>query len=417
MQLRSYQQEIAAKAVQILKEFGLVCLAMEVRTGKTFTALSAADSYGAKNVLFVTKLKAISSIQSDFDALKPDFNMLVVNFESLHKVTFQYDFFIIDECHKISAFPKANKVQQQLKALIQDKPVILMSGTFTPESFSQYYHILSVSKNSPFKAYGNFYKWAKDFVTLKHKFMYGRQINDYSEAKEVGIRKQTDHLFISYTQKQSGFEQEVTERIFEVAMKPITYRIANLLKVDRIVKGETGEIVADTEVKLLNKLHQVYSGTVKLENGKAIILDDTKARFIFNNWFDRCKKLAIFYKFIEEGNLLRDTFPCHTDNAEDFNSDCTGEMVYIGQIQSSREGVNLSTADYLIMYNIDYSAVSFWQARARMQSKDRVKPALVFWLFATGSIERRIYDAVTKKKNFTLSHFKNYAGIRKQVTV
>ncbi len=67
---------------------------------------------------------------------------------------------------------------------------------------------------------------------------------------------------------------------------------------------------------------------------------------------------------------------------------------FLSQIQSGREGINLSTADALIMLNIDFSAVSYWQARARMQNKDREDASKVCWLFADGGIEEKIYKAV-----------------------
>jgi hypothetical protein len=58
------------------------------------------------------------------------------------------------------------------------------------------------------------------------------------------------------------------------------------------------------------------------------------------------------------------------------------------------------------MYNIDFSAVSYWQARARLQAKDRVNDAKVYWIMADGGIEQKIFEAVNAKKDFTLSHFK-----------
>ncbi len=83
-----------------------------------------------------------------------------------------------------------------------------------------------------------------------------------------------------------------------------------------------------------------------------------------------------------------------------------------GQIEHiMREGINLSTADALIMLNIDFSAVSYWQARARMQNKDREEASKVYWLFAEGGIEEKIYKAVKDKKDYTLSYFKNDYGI------
>ena len=73
MNLRNYQINIIKKACEILKVNGFVYLAMEVRTGKTLTSLGIADKLKLKNVLFVTKKKAISSIESDAKKLNADF--------------------------------------------------------------------------------------------------------------------------------------------------------------------------------------------------------------------------------------------------------------------------------------------------------------------------------------------------------
>jgi superfamily II DNA or RNA helicase len=62
MILRDYQVELSNKATQILKDYGLVYLAMQVRTGKTLTAFATAHKFGAKKVLIVTKKKAIDDI-------------------------------------------------------------------------------------------------------------------------------------------------------------------------------------------------------------------------------------------------------------------------------------------------------------------------------------------------------------------
>jgi hypothetical protein len=58
-----------------------------------------------------------------------------------------------------------------------------------------------------------------------------------------------------------------------------------------------------------------------------------------------------------------------------------------------------------VYYNIDFSATSYWQSRDRMTTKDRLKND-VYWIFAKGGIEAEIYKAVTKKKDYTLNHFK-----------
>ena len=58
--LRPYQEEASSQGLEILKKEKILILNFEVRTGKTHISLDIAKHY--KNVLFVTKLKAISSI-------------------------------------------------------------------------------------------------------------------------------------------------------------------------------------------------------------------------------------------------------------------------------------------------------------------------------------------------------------------
>jgi intein/homing endonuclease len=75
---------------------------MQVRTGKTLTSLEVAKLYGAQNVLFLTKKKAISSIEKDYADFGYSFQLTVVNDESMHKLDnpYQYDLVVHDEHHR-----------------------------------------------------------------------------------------------------------------------------------------------------------------------------------------------------------------------------------------------------------------------------------------------------------------------------
>ena len=114
LKLRDYQIGIAEMAVETLKKFHIVYLSMEVRTGKTLTALETARLKGCVNVLFVTKKKAIKSIQNDYKLLCPGYELTVINYESLHNVTGNFDLIICDEAHTIGAFPKPALRTKQL---------------------------------------------------------------------------------------------------------------------------------------------------------------------------------------------------------------------------------------------------------------------------------------------------------------
>lgn len=401
IELRDYQEEISTKAANLLASKGIAYLAMEVRTGKTITAKATAFKFGAEKILFVTKKKAIADIEAQLDSTF----FIVVNYEQLHNVGRGYDLVIIDEAHSLGAFPVPSVRVKELKRICAGLPIIYLSGTPTPESYSQIFHQLSVSSFSPFSEYKNFYQWAKDFVQLRKKYVFNKAINDYSDANEKLIKDYTGHLFFTYTQQEAGFMQLVQENILHVKMEESTYKFANRMRIDKIVTNKEGKtVLGDTAVKLMNKLHQIYSGSVIVDEpereGK--VFDYTKAEFI--KQYFQGKKIAIFYKFVSEAYALRWVFGSVYDDPQAFNEAETG--VFISQIVSGREGINLSTADALVFYNIDFSATSYWQSRARIQTKNRTKDAQIYWIFAEGGIEDKIYKAVMDKKDYTLSHFK-----------
>ena len=79
MKFREYQTEIISKGKKVIRQHGFVYLAMEVRTGKTLTSLGIANELGVLKVLFITKKKAMSSIQKDYDLLNPTFQLQIIN--------------------------------------------------------------------------------------------------------------------------------------------------------------------------------------------------------------------------------------------------------------------------------------------------------------------------------------------------
>jgi hypothetical protein len=405
MQLRDYQVDIAEQAINILKEFKLVYLAMQVRTGKTITSLHIASLYGAKKVLFVTKKKAISSIQDDFNNSNLDYIFIVTNYESLQNYHADYDLIIIDEAHALGQYPQPSMRTQNLKKICEGKPIVYLSGTPSPETYAQFYHQFWVSSFGPFKEYKNFYAWHKDYGIPKTKFLYNMQVPDYTHVKQERIQSDIQHLMLTYTQEEAGFESLVQETILYVKMSDKVKWAVDKIKKDKLFKTKDGQVVlADTAVKEMQKIHQICSGSVKTEDGNAIMFDDTKATFIKDRF--KRQKIAIFYKYIAEGMQLRYTFAGRIIEDPMAFNEADGDAVFISQIQSGREGINLSSAEALVMYNIDFSAVSYWQSRARMQTKDRTAPSKVYWIFTTGGIEDKIFNLVQNKKDFTLSHFK-----------
>ena len=402
MKYRDYQIEIIKKATAVVFKSKFVYLSMQVRTGKTLTAMGVANNLNIGRMLFVTKKKAMSSIQEDYNKLNPNYDIVIINYESLHKIQGKFDLIVLDEAHSMGAYPKPSKRAKQVKDIILiNRPyVILMSGTPTPESFSQMYHQVYSCPNNPFKHHANFYKFAREYVNVFQKRIGAMPHNDYTQGKETILDEMKPYM-ISYTQKEAGFKVETIEKVLKVKMDFTTYQLIKKLKKDLVIKGKTGEVIlADTGVKLMSKVHQMFSGTVKFESGNSLVLDTSKAQFIATQF--KNKKLGIFYKFKAEYDALKSVLgDTLTTQLEEFKT--TDKSIAL-QIVSGREGISLKEADYLVYYNIDFSALSYWQSRDRMTTKDSRKN-YVYWIFADKGIEDKIYKTVSKKKDYTLRHF------------
>ena len=398
---RDYQITLIEKGVEQLYIKGWCYLSMEVRTGKTFTSLGIADKSRCNRVLFITKKKAIESVENDIKTLDSDIiNVDVINYESLHKIedTTIYDCYIIDEAHRLGGFPKPSKTVKQLIDIIriQDK-VIFLSGTPTPESNSQIFHQMKILGNkSPFKD-TSFYKWAGRWCTIKEKYFgHGYPVKDYSHCNF----KISDLDFISYSQNQAGFKNVIIEHFVKLKMKPITKTIIETLKKDKVFIGTNNFILADTSVKEMQKIHQLSSGTCILDDPReSITIDTTKVEYIKNAF--KNKKIAIFYKFKQELEMLKEHLDI-TENLEEFNNNDKSIAL---QFVSGREGIKLDKAECIVAINIDFSATTYFQFRDRMTTIDRMYSD-VFYIVSDCGIEMQVYKAVSKKKNYTLQYYK-----------
>ena len=402
MELREYQRTIVERAKAILSAKRFVYLAMEVRTGKTLTSLSIAEEMGVERVLFLTKKKALGSITDDANKLCPSYEFWAINYESMHKLPkLNWDLIILDEAHTLGAFPKPSKRAKAVRDLIRNRYVILLSGTPTPESYSQMYHQVYGITGNPFSRYKNFYRFSDDYVDVRERIINGLSMKFYDKGLP-SILTAMKPFMISFSQKEAGFKSQLNEHVLTVPMERRTYKLCAELRKHRVIDGKDEVVLADTPVKLMQKLHQMYSGTVKFESGKAMVFDHTKAQFIYDRF---CRdKIAIFYKFKAELEALQNVYGYEltTDLKEFYEGDKSIAL----QIVSGREGISLRQAKCLVYYNIDFSATSYWQSRDRMTTKERAE-SNIYWVFSERGIEKKIYKAVSGKKDYTLSHFRS----------
>lgn len=406
IKLHKYQQRKVKEATQKLERHRCVYVAGEVRTGKTLVALHTAAYHlpEGSQVLFITRKKAMASIKQDLkdSGLKKYFDVLIVSMDSLHKVAGKPDLVILDESHMFGTFPKPSARAKTYRQKFSGVPVIMLSGTPSPESYAQLFHQFWCTGHGPWKKYKNFYHWAARYVEREKVYIgLARPLNDWSQIKdEKKFLKEFDAYKVSITQKEdANFKGEVVEKVFHIPAPPKIHQVIADLRKEKIAHGKM--LIAHSSAQLYQYYHQICSGTIIDLDGTKRIISKYKARWIEENY--KGAKIAIFYLYQAEGHMLRKMFPQHTDVPEKFNK-ASDDCVFICQVTSGSMGVNISTADFILFFNISHSATQYWQARARSLTREGGNK-YVHWLFSDTGIEDDIYETVQGKKNYTVQHF------------
>jgi hypothetical protein len=231
----------------------------------------------------------------------------------------------------------------------------------------------------------------------------GQLVNDYSKAKGEEILRKIEPFTVRMTQQQAGFKAVIEEQVHLVKMKRRTYRLAQRVMRDGVIgRPDCRSVVADTGAKVMSKLRQIWSGSVITEAHGAVIFDQSKAEYIKRTFKG---KTAILYTFQAEGIMLRRLYgAAATDSPEVFNANT--DAVFIGQVLASREGVNLSSADDLVFFGVDYSALSYLQGRDRASYLGRDRANRVHWILADKGIEQTVLDTVRSKEDYTAQHYR-----------
>lgn len=385
-----HQLDIAEQAISVLRKNMIVYLSMQERTGKTLTSILVSEQTKCANILVITKKKAIEGWEQTLKAYPVKKKYLVINYESLHKIVFEPDLVIIDEAHaNLGAYPKVGKVWKGVFQFTKGLPIIYLSATPSAQTYAQLYHQFKLSTWTPWLKYGTFYSWHKEYGIENIIFLGGRQIKQYNEVKSEKVMKDVEHLFISYTRTELGFEHEPNDIIHYIDLKPESRVLYNSLLKDRLITINEVDIIADTTMALRTKLHQLEGSTLKTEVDNIFLNFNEKIGYIKETWGD-IKSLVIFYQYQNELSLLKKEF----------------ENATILQGTSFAEGVDLSMYETCVVYSMDFSTAKYTQRRARQCNMKRDTPIDFHFLLVKGAISEQVYQTVAiNRTNFVDSYF------------
>jgi len=394
-----YQVEMAKEAVSILKANGIVYIAAMERTGKTLATIVACEKLSTAkiiprrlhfNVLVVTKKAALPGWHDTLTAYPHKCCYTVTNYHQAHKHGSDYDLIILDEAHNyISSFPKPSAMWKGLRELCRKKPIIYLSATPHAQGPQMLYHQFALSSYSPWRKYPNFYSWFKTFGKPYTIEINGIQINQYDRCDKDLVLGTVEHLFITKTRVELGFEQEPVDRLHYIQLSDNTRAVYNELLEHNIIQLKAGWLVCDTKTKLRFSLHMLEGGVAKIEDNNIILANDEKIQYIKDTFSD-LSDVVIMYNYIAEGIKLREAFP----------------DTEILQATSFAEGVDLHKTKHLVIYSQDFSTARHTQRRARQANKMRTEPIVVHYLLVKKGLSEQVYKTVSvNKRNFVDSVF------------
>lgn len=386
-----YQIEKAEAAFKVLREDMIVYLAMEERTGKTLTSILVAEmASNVKNVLVITKKKALDGWNDTLKAFKHNKVYKVVNYHQVHKLVAKYDLVILDESHNyISSFPKTGKLWTEVNKHTRGVPLIYISATPYAQGPQQLYHQFKLSSWSPWLKHINFYRWFDLYGKPYTREINGFKVPQYDRVNTDMVLGCVKHLFITATRQELGFEHEPEDNIHFIELGEATRNVYNDLIRHDLTELSVGTLVCDTSPKLRTSLHQIEGGTIKIEDSRFVLGNTEKVDFILNKFGDS-ESLVIMYNYIAEKEKLETHF----------------KKAKILQATSFAEGVDLHEYKDLVIYSQDFSTARHTQRRARQCNKKRDIPIDVHYLIVKGAISAQVYKTVSvNKKNFVDSVF------------
>ena len=388
---RDYQIELAKTAYEVLRDFYIVYLAAEERTGKTLSAILVAEMCNnVENILVITKKKAKDGWNETFADFEHTKNYTVTNYHQVNKVKAKYDLVILDESHNyISSYPKVGNLWRDCAGVCRDVPIIYISATPHPQGYQQLYHQFKLSSWSPWAKYQNFYKWFKVYGIPVKIEINSIEVTQYTKTKEEMVLATCEHLFVTKTRKELGFEQEPTDQLHYIEPYEATRKVYNELLEHQVVRLKAGKLVCDSKAKLRASLHMLEGGTAKIGDEYITLANDEKIQYILNTWGDT-DDLVIMYNYQEEQRKLEAVF----------------QEASILQATSFAEGVDLHQYKNLVIYSQDFSTGRHTQRRARQANFNRKEPIIVHYLLFKKGVSAQVYKTVSvNKKNFVDSVF------------
>lgn len=392
-------------------------LAMDMGTGKTFTALLALRASGLPlvhvDLSSGTSKQRAERLRNALATAAGKCLVVTVNYEAVWRSQLaptiegvKWSAIVLDESHRIkSPGGTASRYLARLAAKHPQARRVCLTGTPMP--------------HSPLDLYGQFRFLSPDvFGTSFTRFRARYAICDLRFPGKVRAWRNQDEL----TAKLDANSWRVTadevldlpESIHEtipVELSAKTLRFYRRLESEMTAELDAGTVTAANALTKLLRLSQATGGYCRIDDGGVLPIDGTPSKRLALQ--DRLEDLpatepvVVFCRFRTDlddvaaaARELGREYAEVSGERKDLERWQAGDATILGvQMQSGGVGIDCSRAAYAFYYSLGYSLGDYEQSLARLRRPGQTRCVRYYHLVCQGTVDEQVYAALRERRN------------------
>ncbi|KAL3650669.1 hypothetical protein CASFOL_007072 [Castilleja foliolosa] len=403
--LRNWEREFALWAPQMN-------VVMYVGTAQARTVIRDYEFYYPKSHKKIKKKKsgqAVSESKQDrikFDVLLTSYEMINMDSSSLKPI--KWECMIVDEGHRLK-----NKDSKLFNSLTQysSRHRVLLTGTPLQNNLDELFMLMHFLDAGKFGSLEDFQEEFKDInqeeqISRLHKMLAPHLLRRVKKdvMKELPPKKELI-LRVELSSKQKEYYKAILTRNYQILTRKggaqislinVVMELRKLCCHPYMLEGVEPEdhneyrkqfLEASGKLQLLDKM------MVKLKEQGHRVLIYSQFQHMLDLLEDYCNYMKWHYERID-GKVGGAERQIRIDR---FNAKNSSRFCFLLSTRAGGIGINLATADTVIIYDSDWNPHADLQAMARAHRLGQTNKVMIYRLVARGTIEERMMQ-LTKKK-------------------
>ncbi|XP_057522880.1 CHD3-type chromatin-remodeling factor PICKLE-like isoform X2 [Amaranthus tricolor] len=343
-----------------------------------------------------------------FDVLLTSYEMINLDSASLKPIT--WESMIVDEGHRLKN--KDSKLFLQLKQY-HSKHRVLLTGTPLQNNLDELFMLMHFLDAGKFGSLDEFQEEFKDInqeeqISRLHKMLAPHLLRRVKKdvLKEMPPKKELI-LRVELSSKQKEYYKAILTRNYElltrkgggqISLINVVMELRKLCCHPYMLEG-VEPVIPDSNESFKQLLES--SGKLQLLDKMIVKLKDQGHRVLiysqFQNMLDILEDYLLYKKWQYEridGKVSGSERQIRIDR---FNAKNSNRFCFLLSTRAGGLGINLATADTVIIYDSDWNPHADLQAMARAHRLGQTNKVMIYRLITRGSIEERMMQ-MTKKK-------------------